>query len=195
MVHIPEEVRQYKGHLILHVSDTPSSCFSCLARLARELEPAWIIHTGDLVDEVKIGLHRRDLDLYRRKLVRLKKLLEIQHSSIKPKFVITLGNHDDEKIVREIFSEETEISSSFSLQIEGLSVNCNHYLENLPGGSSTINLYGHDDSLPEGNEKEGTFLNGIRNINIITLPEGNIFMLPYPGYVNDHRQLKYKRGL
>jgi len=195
MVHIPEEVRQYKGHLILHISDTPSSCFSCLARLVRELEPAWIIHTGDLVDEVKIGLHRRDLDLYRRKLVRLKRLLETQHPSRKAKVFITLGNHDNEEIVRETFSEETGISDSLSLVIDGLSVNCNHYLENLPGGSSTINLFGHDDSLPEENEKKGIFLNGVRNINIITLPEGIIFMLPYPGYVDDHRQLKHKSGL
>lgn len=157
--------------------------------------PSWIIHTGDLVDEVKIGLHRRDLDLYRKKLVRIRDIMEEPDGPGNRKVLVTLGNHDDEETARTVFSDNTGISSSFSLEIEGLSVNCDHYLANLEGGPSTINLYGHDPSLPAEGEKQGIFLNGLKSINLITLPQGLIYSLCYPRYVNDHRQLKRRRSL
>jgi len=195
IVQLPENVMEYKGHLILHVSDTPSSFYPCFRRLISRLMPSWIIHTGDLVDEVKIGLHRRDLDLYRRKLLRIRDIMEGPDGPGRRNLLVTLGNHDDEGTARSVFSESTGISDSFSVDIEGLSVNCDHYLARLDGGPSTINLYGHDPAVPAEGGKQGVFLNGLNSINLITLPHGVIYSLPYPRYVNDHRQLKHRRSL
>jgi hypothetical protein len=39
--------------MILHISDTPSTMFPYLRRAIRRLRPAWVVHTGDLVDDIK----------------------------------------------------------------------------------------------------------------------------------------------
>ena len=40
--------------MILHISDTPSTMFPYLRRAIRRLRPAWVVHTGDLVDDIKL---------------------------------------------------------------------------------------------------------------------------------------------
>ena len=39
---------------LLHVSDTPSVFYPDLARLLAAVRPRFVVHTGDLADEVKI---------------------------------------------------------------------------------------------------------------------------------------------
>ena len=67
-LYIPEDILALRGRLLVHVSDTPSTFYRELRGLIARLEPVALIHTGDMADEVKIGLCPRLLPWYERKL-------------------------------------------------------------------------------------------------------------------------------
>jgi len=192
---IPEEIKELHGRVALHISDTPSTFYNTLDRLVKTLDPPWIFHTGDLVDQVKIGMHRRDKDLYSIKLRRLRSILEYGSHNQERKIFITLGNHDIEDTARKIFRKSHIFNRTAMVEIEGLQFNMSHYFSLLPGGQGTYNLYGHNTFIPSEDTKKGIFLNGLLKMNLITIPEGEIYKIDYPRYVNDHRTLRHKTGL
>ncbi|OFB68367.1 hypothetical protein JS77_10195 [Synergistes jonesii] len=53
--------------MVLHISDTPQTMYHYLRRALRRLKPAWIVHTGDFVDNVKLEKRPGLIDLYRKK--------------------------------------------------------------------------------------------------------------------------------
>lgn len=54
--------------MVLHISDTPQTMYHYLRRALRRLKPAWIVHTGDFVDNVKLEKRPGLIDLYRKKI-------------------------------------------------------------------------------------------------------------------------------
>lgn len=184
-----------KGQVILHISDTPSTFYNCLDRLIKILDPPWILHTGDMVDQIKVGRHRRDKELYALKLRRLRSILEYGVKNEDRNVVITLGNHDVENIVRSTFRKSLIENHRASLEIGHLRFHMSHYYSLLPGGPGTYNLYGHDNKLPPEDSSRGIFLNGVLQMNLIRLSDGAIFGLCYPRYVDRHRTLRHKIGL
>jgi len=194
MVEIPEEIKRLKGRLILHVSDTPSCFYGELDRLIKILDPLWIIHTGDLVDQIKLERYPNRKDLYAVKLRKLRNILEWD-SARDRHIVLTIGNHDNRDIVSRIFTKSIIVPRTSEITVEGLKLNVSHYYFMLKGGKGTYNLYGHEPFLPSDREKiEGTILNGLLCINLINPYSGKTYSLPYPRYTNDSRQLKRKTG-
>ena len=63
---IPPEARRVSCAL-LHVSDTPSVFYPDLARLLVAVRPRFVVHTGDLADEIKIRSGVLDRALYGQK--------------------------------------------------------------------------------------------------------------------------------
>lgn len=195
VIEIPEEIRNLKGKVILHVSDTPSSFYQALDRLIKALDPPWVIHTGDLVDQIKLGIHPNYKDLYALKLRRLRSILEYGTHNENRNSILVMGNHDNEKIVRSLFRRSRIINHTEEVQIGRLKLNLSHYYFLLAGGEGTFNLYGHDAFYPSENESiDGVILNGLLSINLIHMDTGEVYTLPYPRYVDDHRQLKHKTG-
>ena len=87
----PEE-----GRPILHISDTPWTTFAFVERLVRRHRPAWIVHTGDLVDGAKVDLFPQAAVLYRKRAVRLIQALEQSGAEI----YWVMGNHDIPEFIR-----------------------------------------------------------------------------------------------
>ncbi len=58
---LPRSLRRTGEPSLLHVSDIPSDYYRFIYRLIEKLEPAYLVHTGDLADEVKLELDRARL--------------------------------------------------------------------------------------------------------------------------------------
>jgi hypothetical protein len=193
--YVPDEIRALNGQVVMHISDTPSTFYNCLDRLIKILDPPWILHTGDLVDQIKVGRHQRDRELYALKLRRLRSILEYGVKNENRKTVITLGNHDIEEVVRHTFRKSIIENSRTCVEIGNLKFYMSHYYSLLPGGAGTYNLYGHNIQQPPQDTSKGIFLNGVLQINLIRIKDGEVYSLPYPRYVDEHRTLRHKIGL
>lgn len=53
--YIPAELADTKGPLLLHISDTPQEIYPYIIKFVQMLQPSYIVHTGDLVDNIKLG--------------------------------------------------------------------------------------------------------------------------------------------
>jgi hypothetical protein len=58
-IHRPEDLlNDVKGPVLLHISDTPSEIYPFIFKIIDVLKPKYIIHTGDLADNVKLEINR-----------------------------------------------------------------------------------------------------------------------------------------
>ncbi len=182
------EMRLQKGPWLLHVSDTPTSFYRPLKQLVSLLAPEIIVHTGDLADEVKIGICRRDLPLYIRRVRILAAFLD------SPRTYIVLGNHDNLEELRRVFPRSTLFPESALLRRKGVSMGLSHRAEDLPREKADFYLYGHDDSPPpEG--LEAISHNGLEKFGCYNLCTREWRFFEYPRYVRDARSRKFKMGL
>lgn len=197
IIEIPEEIKRMKGRLILHISDTPSCFYHELDRIIKILDPPWIIHTGDLVDQVKLGLYPNRKDLYAMKLRKLRNIMQGGEQHKARHIVLAMGNHDNKTIVAGTFKGSVIIPRESEITVEKFNLDISHYYFMLRGGKRTYNLYGHEPFLPSSSGKdriEGILLNGLISMNFINLDSGAVYSLPYPRYMDDSRQLKHKTG-
>lgn len=153
-IHVSEELKKLRGAVILHIADTPSTFYGAIRRLILLLDPPWIIHTGDLADNVKLELVPGDLPRYRRKLRNLRSALSAGGG--RQLFFVT-GNHDDGESIRELFPESTVFSGRGRTKICGVEFNLSHDRRNLIKPPSRFNLFGHEPSLPDSMEQESFF--------------------------------------
>lgn len=191
-IYVPDELRALKGDVLLHLSDTPSSMYGGLKRLLRSLEPRWLVHTGDLADEIKLELRPKLLPAYREKM---KILAAVLASVPSCRTVIATGNHDDEGTVRAFFPKAAVLSRRGRYVADGLELNLSHDLGSLGRPYGPLNLFGHDVTHPDFTEGEHRFLNGLVAVHAVHIPTGRVFSLPYPKYVDDDRMLRRKKGL
>jgi len=182
------EMRLQKDPWLLHVSDTPTSFYRPLKQIISLLAPEIIVHTGDLADEVKIGICQRDLPLYIRRIRMLAAFLD------SPSTYIVLGNHDNLEELRQAFPQSTLFSESALLRHRGLLMGLSHRVEDLPRKKADLYLYGHDDSPPpEG--LEAISHNGLEKFGCYNLCTREWRFFEYPRYVRDARSRKFKMGL
>lgn len=173
--------------MLLHISDTPSTMYSHLRRLLDKLSPSWIVHTGDLADDVKLERSPRCLDLYEKRVRTLLKLLE--ESTAKEVYLV-LGNHDDERTLQKFASRSIIVRGCTDIFPEGRQIRIAHRSEELLHNPAPINLFGHDVSLEGGFREDKLFLNGIEFIHLLDLHKKEIYYLDYPFGTNDARLLR-----
>lgn len=191
-VHIPEGILYSEEKKLLHISDTPVSFFSALSRLIIKLKPQYIVHTGDLVDNIKLQLYPRSLGTYRNYVG---KLLAVMGASDAEKIIIALGNHDDKEVVRSFCTRCRIIDLCETVLIGNTSFKISHYPEEIQKDPEAYNLFGHDLSLRSGMWDNRLYFNGVSGINIIELDSKKHHSLPYPQGINDDRMGKKKIGL
>ena len=194
---VPEELVNINETMLIHISDTPSEIYHDIINTIKRLEPDYLIHTGDIADEVKIG-EESEQSIHYEKLVEpfLKQLTELV-----PNIYISLGNHDCLRTIKRVINSNQLsleiISSSDEVFIEDKSFVCSHYLEDVLEAKikSNFYLYGHNYDFPvdTDEEKQGVFLNGVKAINIILINSNRIYHLPYPKGTDYHR--KYSRPM
>ncbi len=191
-LYIPEDVLALGGRLIVHVSDTPSTFYRELRGLISRLEPVALIHTGDMADEVKIGLCPRLLPWYERKLSGLADALRI----LPPERVILVsGNHDDPVALRRTFPDSPLFDGQGEIVVHDIELGLSHDFHGIRTPPKRFNLYGHDDFRFDSGERDTRFLNGISDINCIDVLTGDVYSIPYPAYVDKDRSRIRKCGL
>ncbi len=191
-VYVPEEVLDRPGEFLLHLSDTPSCFFPDLARIIRKVRPSWVVHTGDLVDQIKLEMFPSRLEEYRNKLAKLSTILDGGSKRGHFQTVIAMGNHDDRGTVRDFFPHCHIIEKVGEFTAGGWSFMASHYSWFIDAKENVVALWGHDLSSPQGVSRG---LNGLISVNLFSLGTGGIYRIPYPGYIDDQRQLKRHMGL
>lgn len=206
-------VRSLEGPLLLFVSDTPSSFYPELQRLLNLLQPEYLVHTGDLADELKLQIYPRLRSVYAQAMVRFFRVL--RQSSLR-EAVLTLGNHDVAQEVdwlargagteRKLSRSVVRIFPSGGVVVlEGKCIVAAHYhhqaqaleavLAEEEGLQPDFVLFGHD-LVMRSEHREGIWrLNGIEAIYLISLSTGEVIDLPYPSGTDNARLNRHKIGL
>lgn len=177
---------------VLHISDTPLRFFSALKKLIQELEPTYIIHTGDLVDNIKLQLYPGSIHRYNRNLTQL---IDILESSSAKDIYITLGNHDNPESVRGAVKRSKVIDSGETLKLEDVPIRISHYPKVIMEDPQDLNFFGHDVTMETSCQNGKYFFNGISDIYLVDLKTLETHAFPYPWGTDDDRLRKTRTSL
>ncbi|MFZ7104321.1 MAG: metallophosphoesterase [Peptococcaceae bacterium] len=177
---------------LLHISDTPAGFYAQLKRIITKVKPHYIVHTGDLIDDIKLNLNASRIKEYTQGVSRLIEMLE---SSSAREIYITMGNHDNKEAISKEIARSILYENSAVVSIENTEFKISHYAKYSLRSPADFNLFGHDLTLKSQILKGKFFLNGIQNINIIALNSKKVFSLPYPLGTNESRLGKFKIGM
>ena len=104
-----------KGALLLYISDTLTAQYPALQALIDAVHPAAVIHTGDSVDEYKVGRLEADRIPYE---AGMKELMEILGSADCPLY-FTSGNNDDLTLITDL-PDVTVVPNHTVIEVEGV---------------------------------------------------------------------------
>jgi len=169
---------------VIHISDTPESVYRFLNELIEKTEPDYIIHTGDLADNIKLERRPELKPLY---IGAVRKLARILKNSGAVLYIVP-GNEDDPEVVREFF-DDSVVEPGTVVEIEGKRFALGHTWMEVAGLDADFRLYGHSFKLIERG------LNGIFGVNFVLLPSGRTYRVKYPGGTDFDRGYKMWRGL
>ena len=175
--------------LMLHISDTPSQFYSELKRIIDIIKPQYIVHTGDLADDIKIELSPSLLTKYKHES---KKLLKILDSSNAEDIYISLGNHDDYSFVNDNKGRIKIYTETGELNINRNKFIFSHYYNYLKDLDADVYLFGHNIEYNNSITDLGIYLNGIISINIINLDTLEVKCIKYP-FGTDSARMKQNR--
>jgi len=191
-IYIPERIRSIKEKKLLHISDTPVIFFDALKKLLNDLSPHIIIHTGDMVDNIKLGIYKHMLPKYEQ---HLKNIISILENSSAEKIYICAGNHDNVEAIKRHAKRSNIIEECSKIEVFNKKATLSHYPMKVVEKPSDYNFFGHDISLINDMINDKIYLNGVSSINILTSETNRLFYLPYPKIVDDARLMKGKIGL
>lgn len=185
---IPEELlKDTRGPILLHISDTPMDIYNDIFKLIDILRPEYIIHTGDMADNIKLEFQQNRISTYYWAVKELIEGLEKNDSEV----YYAMGNHDDYDTVNK-FIKKGSILGDGPINICGYKIAVGHYYKEY-SDEIDFNLYGHSFE-PKHFQKDGTLgLNGVLNINVIDLSNNRVFYLGYPRGTNRSRGMETKK--
>ena len=182
--------------LLLHVSDTPSHIYPELKRILDVLKPDYIIHTGDLVDNVKLGLHPSLIQRYERELG---VLMGIMHQSGAKRIIFVLGNHDNMDVVEKLGGPIEIYEEGGQSTFDGVEIAFTHYASDLNRRfgyeEALFYLFGHDVTLKSQEIEQQVFLNGIEAMHLIDLSTGDYLAIEYPIGTESARLNRHRIGI
>ncbi len=183
--YVPEEMLASSRPRVLHVSDTPGNVYPFLFRLIEKLQPEYLIHTGDFLDEIKLENRPGQLVEYR---PRLRKLLQQLEALPVGTIYLIPGNHDDLNAVEQSVTRSKILPEKSWIEIEATSFFVSHHYEAAELEADFF-LFGHS-LTPDHTRRDTTvILNGIPAIHLISLPAKRVFTLPYPSGTDSARKL------
>lgn len=191
-IHIPSELNNVSSPLLLHMTDTPSLIYSDLNKLIEKLSPAIIVHTGDVVDNIKLELYPNRLNDYKREASRL---IQIMERSKAEKIFICPGNHDSPEVLNRITTRAQIVSPHFTFHYGNTDFTLTHTSHSVILSDAPFNLFGHDLTLPSDIKNPVKFLNGLEAIYVIELDTLKIHALRYPFGTNDSRLNRKSIGM
>lgn len=183
-----ELLNNIKGPVIMHISDTPVDIYNYIFRLIDIIKPKFIIHTGDMVDNIKLEIHKNRVNCYEKGVAKLIEGLEKNEFS---KVYYTLGNHDDYSIVNKLTKKGIIIKEGH-LKLDNCNLTVSHFFREY-FNNTDLYLYGHSHEPGHVTQNGMIVLNGLLNINIIDMSNKNIFHVEYPIGTNSSRGMGFKR--
>lgn len=176
---------------LLHVSDTPSSTYGYLRRVLQRIRPLWLVHTGDVADEIKLELWPNSRDCYRDRVRKLARILREEDVPC----IVAAGNHDDPEILEDLLPCRRVIRRGETLDLGPLRIRLGHYYRDVAAEPEAVNLFGHDLTRRSGEENGRLYLNGLEHMHLVDLVSREVTRLPYPGGTDDERMLRRRRRM
>jgi predicted phosphodiesterase len=183
--YISPELSSMRRPLVVHVSDTPSVSYGYIARMLRRLQPEILIHTGDIVDDVKLEFAPGQVGEYREKLRRFMALL--RNNGVHEVYLVP-GNHDNRAALDQECAGASIIRDNSVIVLRS----CRFLLQHdyaAPQVEADYQLYGHTPEVKSDSTARPVRLNGLIRIYVISLPGGSIHALPYPGGTDSARKM------
>ncbi|QDA31118.1 metallophosphoesterase [Thermococcus indicus] len=169
---------------VMHISDTPESAYRFIGELIEEVRPEYVIHTGDLADNIKLERRPDMKPLY---IGAVRKLARVLKNPGMELYVVP-GNEDDPPVVREFFRESV-VEPGTIVEIVGRRFALGHTWREVANLDADFRLYGHNFKLIDRG------LNGVLGVNFVLLPSGKAYRVKYPGGTDFERGYKMWRGL
>lgn len=183
-VDLHDSLNKDSSPILLHISDTPSGFYPELARIIKLIQPDYIIHTGDLADNIKAEFSPSLLTKYKYEVA---KLLKILNSSSTENIYVTIGNHDDYDFLEENKGKIKVYNELGELNIRDTKYIFSHYWKYLKKKEADIFLFGHNIEKETMITDSGIYLNGILSINIVNLDTLEVKTIKYPIGTNSAR--------
>ncbi|HZJ99810.1 MAG TPA: metallophosphoesterase [Tissierellaceae bacterium] len=181
---ISESLINDNSPLLLHISDTPSQFYPELSRIINLINPEYIIHTGDLADNIKIELSSGLLSKYQ---YEVNKLLEMLNTSDVKNILISLGNHDNYDIINENKGKLQIYNEIGEVEIRDNKFVFSHYSDYISKKDADVYMFGHNPDIKTRITDSGIYLNGMPAINIINLNTLEVECIEYPYGTNSLR--------
>lgn len=143
-VRLPERVADKSQKKILHIGDIPAWGYPYIKRLIRKLKPDILVHTGDLVDNLKAGRREEDIPKYQKAVPGVIRFMEKYAKEV----YIVPGNNDIEECIQSVVTKSKVIPANTVLEIGGISCLLCHWVAKIDG-EAEFYLYGHG---PTGDE-------------------------------------------
>lgn len=186
--YIEEEIlTEFNGPILLHISDTPSDIFPYLKKLIKKINPQYIVHTGDMIDNIKLEIYENQLREYEKGL---KNLIEILENNCKAEIFYVIGNHDNQELLEKTIHRGRVLIEG-SIVLAERSFYVSHYYRQETRGME-FHLYGHSFKPMHYQKSHQKGLNGLLNINVVDLTSGRVLHLDYP--IGTNRMRKMERG-
>lgn len=177
---VPEEFTAPRKGKLLHIGDTHSAHYPYIRWIIETTKPDIIIHTGDMVDQVKVG---RAVGVREDYAQGVRELAQILKDSGAEKIYMVPGNNDVPEIMKEELPFAEFVEPNSVIDILGISCALGHvcFETNAPAQWS---FYGHgftgETWSPEMNDLEKGIcrFNVIRGAALILLPERKMYQFP-----------------
>ena len=163
-----------KGKILFHIGDISRQRYAEMMGLIYRIRPDILIHTGDLVDDLKVGRLEEDIPAYKEWLPDVIHWLE----KAAPEVYIVPGNNDLPELIEQTVQTAQLIPPNSILKIDGRAILCCHRVLDLEG-EAEIYLYGHGPTYDNFSFKEGekTYANVIYGPTVVSLADGHCFRL------------------
>ena len=179
---LPEEIRTTESTKILHIGDTHSFTYPYYKKLIDDVKPDILIHTGDFVDEVKVGRMFNVQDEYEDGVKRMAEM--IKNSTAKEVYIVG-GNNDVIPIIAKHLPDAKIVEPDSVVNICGVECNLGHGHFQATKGTEW-SFYGHGLSGEEWSPDKNDTAEGICRCNVIwgssviLMPERKNFVFKRP---------------
>ena len=163
-----------KGKILLHIGDVVRRRYPEILSFVCRIRPDVLVHTGDLVDDLKVGRLPEDIPAYKEWLPDVIHWLE----KLVPEVYLVPGNNDLPELIEQTIKTAHFIPPKSVLNMSGKQIFCCHRVKDADG-EGDIYLYGHG---PTGdhhsfNEGDKVYSNGIYGPTVVSLEDGHCFQL------------------
>ncbi len=135
---LPEDVKNRKEEILLHIGDVPLYWFPYIKRLIKKIKPEILLHTGDLVDNLKAGRIEAHIGPYKKYAA---KLISYMEKYAKEVYIVP-GNNDIEDFIRDHVTKTTIIPYNTCIKIRDFSCLLCHRVLDIDGDADYY-FYGH----------------------------------------------------